>query len=286
MAAHPSMRHPRVDVHHPLHPVVDGDPTLAIVVVARMIDHTTETDHIQENGPVQDTVHLHETDLFPETDLIQIDPITETGHGREIDSGEGMTIVDEEALVGVVQEEETDTTLGIVLDGEMIPDGGGAIPEEMTLVDETVIIVAVVLLQIDREMSVAAPPHRLEIWTTGNPCHPINILLHRAALTNTDRHILHDSGLALMTRVRCRIEKLALESLHQTLVVLEDIVAPYQTAMKTVVDRGNVLQYLEHEHPVTHEVPTTDAIQLPMNVVGGEARVLIQVLEVRLDSLC
>jgi hypothetical protein len=280
------MRHPRVDVHHPLRPVVDGDPTQAIAVVVRMIDHTTGTDQIQENGRVQDTVHRHETGPFPETDLIQIDPITETDHGREIDPGEGMTTVDDEVPVRVAQEEETDTTLGIVLDGEMIPDSGGAIPGEMTLVDETVTIVAVVPLQIDREMSVDAPLRLLEIWMTDNRCHPINILPRRVALTNTDQPILHDSDLASMTRVPCGIKKLALENLHHTLVVPEAIVPPYQIAMKTAVDRGNGLQYLEHEHPVTHEVPTIGAIQLLMNAADGEARVLIQVLEVPLESLC
>ena len=157
MAAHPFMKHPRVGVHHPLRLVVDRDPTQAIVAVVRMIDHTTEADHIQENVPVQDTVHRHLTDPFPERDLIQIDPITETGHDLEIDQGEGMTILDDEVPVGAFQGEETDMTIGIVLDDEMIPDGGGVIPDEMTLVDETVIIVAVVPLQIDREMSVDDP---------------------------------------------------------------------------------------------------------------------------------
>jgi hypothetical protein len=151
------MRHRRVGVHHPLRLVVDIDPTQAIVVVVRMIDHTTETDHIQENVPVEDTVHRHLDDPFPERDLIQIDSTTETGHSLEIDQGEGMTIVDDEVPAGAFQEEETGMTIGIVLDDKTVPDGGGVIPDEMILVDETVIIVAVVPLQIHREMSVDDP---------------------------------------------------------------------------------------------------------------------------------
>jgi hypothetical protein len=89
-----------------------------------------------------------------------------------------------------------------------------------------------------------------------------------------------------MTRVQCEIEKLALGNLHQPLLVPEDIVPQYLIAMKTVADRGNALQYLEHAHPVTHEVLTIDAIQLRMNAVDSEARVLVQDLEVPLESLC
>jgi hypothetical protein len=89
-----------------------------------------------------------------------------------------------------------------------------------------------------------------------------------------------------MIRVQCEIEKLALGNLHQTLLVPEDITPQYLIATKTVVDRGNALQYLEHAHPVTHQVLTIDAIQLRMNAADGEAQVLVQDLEVPLESLC